>query len=82
MVLHQRRSVAQHGPYYGYITKTFECGSDENTCRVEFAEDDIVVGEYGAVDLEDTDDHRRWECHSDNGTVRQCRLPVEREGED
>ena len=77
-----RREVARHGPYYGYITKTFECGSDENTCRVEFAEDDVLIGAYGAVDLEDTDSYRKWECRSDNGTVRQCQLPVENEEEE
>ena len=31
--------------------------------------------ELVGVDKDDTDEEWRWECHSDNGTVRQCALP-------
>ena len=59
----------------GYILPNFECGAKANTCTVEFEDETVVTDDYGVVDKDDTDDEWRWECHSDNGTVRQCTLP-------
>ena len=59
----------------GYILPNFECGAKANTCTVEFEDETVTTDDYGVVDKDDTDDEWRWECHSDNGTVRQCALP-------
>ena len=62
-----------HAP--GYILPNFECGAKANTCTVEFEDETVTTDDYGVVDKDDTDGEWRWECHSDNGTVRQCTLP-------
>ena len=62
-----------HAP--GYILPNFECGAKANTCTVEFEDETVTTDDYGVVDKDDTDAEWRWECHSDNGTVRQCALP-------
>ena len=62
-----------HAP--GYILPNFECGAKANTCTVEFEDETVTTDDYGVVDKDDTDGEWRWECHSDNGTVRQCALP-------
>ena len=62
-------------PAHGYILPTSECGTEANTCTVEFEDETVVTDDYGVVDNDDTDEEWRWECHSDNGTVRQCALP-------
>ena len=62
-------------PAHGYILPNFECGTEANTCTVEFEDETVVTDDYGVVDKDDTDEEWRWECHSDNGTVRQCALP-------
>ena len=54
------------------IVPTFECGAKANTCDVEFEDETVTTDDHGVVDKEDTNDEWRWECHSDNGTVRQC----------
>lgn len=60
---------------HGYIVPIFECGTKANTCSVTFEDETVTTDDYGVVDKDDTDEERRWECHSDNGTVRQCSLP-------
>ena len=62
-----------HAP--GYILPNFECGAKANTCTVEFEDETVTTDDYGVVDKDDTDGEWRWECHSDNGTVRQCAVP-------
>lgn len=62
-------------PAHGYILPNFECGAKANTCTVAFEDETVTTADYGVVDKDDTDEERRWECHSDNGTVRQCSLP-------
>lgn len=62
-------------PARGYLLPTFECGAAANTCTVAFEDETLVSDDYGVVDKADTPESRLWECHSDNGTVRQCSLP-------
>ena len=57
---------------HGYILADFECGAKANTCEVEFEDETVTTDDHGVVDKDDTDGEWRWECHSDNGTVRQC----------
>jgi len=56
----------------GYLLAPFQCGSEPNTCRVEF-DDETLVGAAGVVDRDDTDTEHRWACRSDTGEVRECR---------
>lgn len=49
--------------------------SEANTCTVAFDDETATTDDYGVVNKDDTDEERRWECHSDNGTVLQCSLP-------
>ncbi len=62
-------------PARGYLLPTFECGAAANTCTVAFEDETLVSDDYGVVDKADTPESQLWECHSDNGTVRQCSLP-------
>ena len=62
---------------HGYILPTFECGAQANTCDVAFEDETVTTDEYGVADRDDTESEWRWECRSDNGTVRQCALPKE-----
>ena len=57
---------------HGYLLPTFECGAKTNTCDIEFEDETATTDDYGVVDKDDTEGEWRWECHSDNGTVRQC----------
>lgn len=43
--------------------------------EVAFEDETLVSDDYGVVDKADTPESQLWECHSDNGTVRQCSLP-------
>ena len=61
-------------PALGHIVPTFECGAKANTCDVTFEDETVTTDDHGVVDKDDTDEEWRWECRSDNGTVRQCSL--------
>ena len=61
-------------PATGYVLATFECGGQAGACRVH---GERIPDGYGTVDVDDTAAARRWECHSDNGTVRACSVPKE-----
>jgi len=62
-------------PAAGYILPTFECGASPNSCDVAFEDETLTTTDYGVVHKTDTLEDWLWECHSDNGTVRQCSLP-------
>ena len=68
-------------PAKGYLLPTFECGATANTCTVAFEDETLVSDDYGVVDKADTAENHLWECHSDNGTVRQCALPKGPQGD-
>ena len=59
----------------GYLLPTFECGATANTCDVAFEDETVTTDDHGVADKADTELEVRWECRSDNGTVRQCSLP-------
>ena len=44
---------------------------------VTFGDEVETTTSHGVVDKADSLEHWLWECHSDNGTVRQCSLPKE-----
>ncbi len=60
---------------HGYILPTFECGAKANTCDVAFDDETVTTDDYGVAAKDDAGTEWRWECRSDNGTVRQCSLP-------
>ena len=62
-------------PEHGYIVPTFECGTVPNTCDVAFEGGTESTTGYGVVRKAGTPAEWAWECRSDNGTVRQCKLP-------
>ena len=59
----------------GYILSDFECGETPNSCTVTIGDEVETTTTHGVVDKEDSLENWLWECHSDNGTVRECSLP-------
>ena len=59
----------------GYILSDFECGETPNSCTVTIGDEVETTTTHGVVDKEDSLENWLWECHSDNGAVRECSLP-------
>ena len=59
----------------GYILSDFECGETPNSCTVTIGDEVETTTTHGVEDKEDSLENWLWECHSDNGTVRECSLP-------
>ena len=43
--------------------------------RRQWKDETLTTTDYGVVDKTDSIEDWLWECHSDNGAVRQCALP-------